>query len=115
MNLSDINGFDLLDGASILCHYTNRTAEEDEKARQYLLEGPPDELVTESKVEFYDEQEVSSVEGKVSSADALEEGSRLESRTFVTFAINLLKIYCPDENADSLKKAENVFRRYAGA
>lgn len=38
VNLSDINGFDLLDGTSILCHYTNRTAEEDEKIRQYLLE-----------------------------------------------------------------------------
>ena len=72
--------------------------------KQYLLEGPPDELVTESKVEFYDEQGVSSVEGKVSSADALEEGSRLENRTFLTLAVNLLKIYCPNEDADSLKK-----------
>ena len=38
MNLSDINGFDILNGTSILCHYTNQTAEKDEKNRQYLLE-----------------------------------------------------------------------------
>ena len=38
VNLSDIDGFDILNGTSILCHYTNRTAEKDEKSRQYLLE-----------------------------------------------------------------------------
>lgn len=38
VNLSDIDGFDVLDGTSILCHYTNQTAEKDEESRQYLLE-----------------------------------------------------------------------------
>ena len=38
VNLSDIDGFDILNGTSILCHYTNRTAEKDEESRQYLLE-----------------------------------------------------------------------------
>ena len=38
VNLSDINGFDILNGTSLLCHYTNRTAEKDEESRQYLLE-----------------------------------------------------------------------------
>lgn len=38
VNLSDIGGFDVLNGTSILCHYTNRTAEKDEESRQYLLE-----------------------------------------------------------------------------
>ena len=71
--------------------------------RQYLLEGPPNESVTESKVESYDEQGVSSVEGEVSSTDTLEKGSRLESRSFVQFALDLLTIYCPDEEVDSFK------------
>ena len=38
VNLNEINGFDILNGTSILCHYTNRTAEKDEKSKQYLLE-----------------------------------------------------------------------------
>lgn len=38
VNLIEINGFDVLKGISILCHYTNRTAEKDEQSRQYLLE-----------------------------------------------------------------------------
>ena len=38
VNLQDINGFDLLNGISILCHYTNGTPEKDEESRQYLLE-----------------------------------------------------------------------------
>ena len=38
VNLNEINGFDILDGTSILCHYTNRTVEKDEKSKQYLLE-----------------------------------------------------------------------------
>lgn len=38
VNLNETNGFDILNGISILCHYTNRTAEKDEKSRQYLLE-----------------------------------------------------------------------------
>lgn len=38
VDLSDINGFDILTGTSLLCHYTNRTAEKDEESRQYLLE-----------------------------------------------------------------------------
>ncbi len=39
VNLNEINGFDILNGTSILCHYTNRTAEKDEESKQYLLEG----------------------------------------------------------------------------
>ena len=38
VDLKDINGFDLLSGASILCHYTNDTPENDAKNKQYLLE-----------------------------------------------------------------------------
>lgn len=38
VNLIKTGGFDILNGISILCHYTNRTAEKDEKSRQYLLE-----------------------------------------------------------------------------
>ncbi len=38
VNLNETNGFDILNGISILCHYTNRTVEKDEKNRQYLLE-----------------------------------------------------------------------------
>ena len=38
VNLNEINGFDILNGTSILCHFTNRTAEKDEKSKQYLLE-----------------------------------------------------------------------------
>lgn len=36
--LKDTAGFDILNGSSILCHYTNRSAEKDERSRQYLLE-----------------------------------------------------------------------------
>ncbi len=38
VNLKETDGFDILSGTSILCHYTNRTAEKDEESRQYLLE-----------------------------------------------------------------------------
>lgn len=38
VNLNETDGFDILNGTSILCHYTNRTAEKDEMSRQYLLE-----------------------------------------------------------------------------
>ena len=38
VSLQDINGFDVLNGISILCHYTNGTPEKDEESRQYLLE-----------------------------------------------------------------------------
>lgn len=38
VNLNDTNGFDILDGISILCHYTNRTTEKDEQSKQFLLE-----------------------------------------------------------------------------
>lgn len=38
INLQDINGFDILNGVSILCHYTNGTPEKDEESKQYLLE-----------------------------------------------------------------------------
>lgn len=37
VNLSDTDGFNILDGTSILCHYTNRTAEKDAESRQYLM------------------------------------------------------------------------------
>ena len=33
VNLNETNGFDILNGISLLCHYTNRTAEIDEKSR----------------------------------------------------------------------------------
>ncbi len=38
VDLQDINGFDILKGISILCHYTNGIPEEDEENKQYLLE-----------------------------------------------------------------------------
>ncbi len=38
VNLKEIDGFDILNGISILCHYTNGTVEKTEKSRQYLLE-----------------------------------------------------------------------------
>lgn len=37
VNLKDISGFDVLNGYSLLCHYTNRTKEKDEESRKYLL------------------------------------------------------------------------------
>lgn len=38
VNLEDTAGMDVLNGISILCHYTNKTAEKDEESKQYLLE-----------------------------------------------------------------------------
>lgn len=38
VNLDDTDGFDVLKGISILCHYTNQTPEKDERSRRYLLE-----------------------------------------------------------------------------
>ena len=38
VNLNETSGFDILNGASILCHYTNRTIEKDEENKQYLLD-----------------------------------------------------------------------------
>lgn len=38
VNLKEIDGFDILNGVSLLCHYTNRSAEKDEQSRKYLLE-----------------------------------------------------------------------------
>ena len=38
VNLQDINGFNILNGMSILCHYTNETPEKHEQNKQYLLE-----------------------------------------------------------------------------
>lgn len=38
VNLQDINGFDILNGISILCHYTNETPEKEAQNKQYLLE-----------------------------------------------------------------------------
>lgn len=38
VNLMDANGYDVLNGISILCHYGNRTVEKDAESRRYLLE-----------------------------------------------------------------------------
>lgn len=38
VGLEDIRGFDVLNGISLLCHYTNGTEEKDNKSKQYLLE-----------------------------------------------------------------------------
>lgn len=38
VGLKDIAGFDVLNGISLLCHYTNHTAEKDNESKQYLLE-----------------------------------------------------------------------------
>lgn len=38
VNLKEINGFNVLNGISILCHYTNQSVEKNEKNKQYLLE-----------------------------------------------------------------------------
>ena len=38
VNLTDIDGYDVLDGISVLCHFGNRTEEEDEASRQFLLD-----------------------------------------------------------------------------
>ncbi len=37
VNLKDISGFNILNGYSLLCHYTNRSKEDDEKSKKYLL------------------------------------------------------------------------------
>ncbi len=38
VDLKDIAGFDVLNGISFLCHYTNRTEEKDNESKEYLLE-----------------------------------------------------------------------------
>lgn len=38
VKLDNIKGFDILNGISFLCHYTNRTKEKDEESTKYLLE-----------------------------------------------------------------------------
>ncbi len=38
VGLRDIAGFNVLNGISLLCHYTNRTEEEDRKSTEYLTE-----------------------------------------------------------------------------
>lgn len=38
VGLEDISGFNVLNGYSILCHYTNRTKEKDEESKKYLLD-----------------------------------------------------------------------------
>lgn len=38
VNLTDIDGYDVLDGISVLCHFGNRTEEKDEASRQFLLD-----------------------------------------------------------------------------
>lgn len=37
VNLDNISGYDILNGYSILCHYTNRTKEKDAESKEYLL------------------------------------------------------------------------------
>lgn len=37
VDLKDTAGYDVLDGISVLCHYTSRTEEEDEKNKEFLL------------------------------------------------------------------------------
>lgn len=82
--------------------------------REYLLNGPSDESETGSKVGPYEKMQDASETTNVSSVDTLEGGSRLESRSFVKFALGLLKIYCPDETDESLvsqlKMSPNVFK-----
>jgi len=38
VNLADIDGYDVLDGISVLCHFSNRTVEKDEASRRFLLD-----------------------------------------------------------------------------
>lgn len=38
VGLKDITGFNVLNGISLLCHYTNRTEEKDSESKQYLIE-----------------------------------------------------------------------------
>lgn len=38
VELKDIRGFNVLNGISLLCHYTNRTEEKDNESKQYLME-----------------------------------------------------------------------------
>lgn len=37
VGLDDTRGFDMLNGVSLLCHYTNRTEEKDKESTEYLL------------------------------------------------------------------------------
>lgn len=37
VNLKDISGFNVLNGTSFLCHYTNRTEKKDKQTTKYLL------------------------------------------------------------------------------
>jgi dipeptidase E len=38
VNLTDTDGYDVLDGISVLCHFGNRTEEKDEASRRFLLD-----------------------------------------------------------------------------
>lgn len=38
VNLADKDGYDVLEGISVLCHYGNRTVEKDEASRRFLLD-----------------------------------------------------------------------------
>ena len=38
VNLIDTDGYDVLDGISVLCHFGNRTEEKDEASRRFLLD-----------------------------------------------------------------------------
>ena len=37
VNLEDTEGFDVLNGISLLCHYTNRNIDKDKQSTEYLL------------------------------------------------------------------------------
>lgn len=67
--------------------------------REYLLNGPPDEPETGSKIEFYDNMQKAPFPGLNEGA---KERSQLISRDFAKFVLGLLKIYCPDETTESL-------------
>lgn len=45
VGLVDISGFDVLNGYSLLCHYTNRTKEKDEESTRYLMELSKEEKI----------------------------------------------------------------------
>lgn len=45
VGLEDISGYDVLNGYSILCHYTNRAKEKDTKSKEYLLKLSKEEKI----------------------------------------------------------------------
>ena len=60
VGLKDIRGFDVLNGISLLCHYTNRTEEKDNESKQYLLE-----LSKQRKVIAFPEDDTLFINGDV--------------------------------------------------